>query len=370
MFYFDYTATSKPKKEILELYSKINESYWYNSETLYQEGMKVNAIVEEAKSRIRTNLNLVNNQNILFTSGATESNNTAIYGICNQHINNPKHIITSVMEHASVKNCFKDLENKGFNVDYIDVNNGIIDLNKLKSAITKDTILVSIMWVNNTMGAIEPIKDIINILKDYPRCKLHVDMVQGFSKIIPDFNLNYIDLITLSGHKLEGLKGTGLLIYKNNINLSFLHGGNQQYGIRPGTVDVAGAVCMTKTIELANKNVLDKYNDVLEKHTYLINKLKTINNIETNIAEKYSPYILSITYNSIKGETLLHMLEEKGIIVGVGSACHAHSKDLDESLLKTYKDKDKVINSIRISISYNTTYDELDYLINCLKEVY
>ena len=370
VIYFDYTATTKPSLELLELHQKINKEYWFNTETLYNEGIKGNALLEKSEKVVIDCLKLTNKR-VLFTSGATEANNTAIYGVCSNYYNAPKHIITSCIEHASVLKCFRDLENRGFKVTYLNVNKlGFIDLNELENAITNDTILVSIMWVNNIIGSIQPIKDIINIVKKHKRIKLHVDAVQGISKLEPDFDFNNLDLFTISGHKLHGLKGTGLLVYNDKVNLSFLHGGHQQRGIRPGTVDLAGAVVMAKTLKLALIDTVKKYSYVKDLNDYLIYKLKDKHYIILNHhTDNYSPYILSITFKKIRGETVLHFLEQKNILVGTGSACNSHSKDQEETILSVLDEPTLAINTIRVSLDFETTKNELDLLIKYIEEL-
>lgn len=369
MIYFDYTATTKPKKELLDLHSRISLEYWCNTEGMYIDGVKAHALLDKS-AKVITDTLKVKNKKVLFTSGATEANNTAIYGICSNYYNEPKHIITTYLEHASVLNVYKDLEKRGFKVTYLIPNKeGIIDVNELEKSITNDTVLVSIMWVNNIIGAIQPIDKIIEIIKKYPRLKLHVDAVQGYSKINPNFNFNDIDLLTLSGHKLEGIKGTGLLIYNDKLHLSFLKGGHQQDGIRPGTVDLAGCVVMAKTIQLSSSNVTEKYNDVLEKYNYLTRNLENENHLILNKSKYSSPYILSITFKNVKGETALHTLEKNNIFVGTGSACNSHSKDQEKTLIYTLDDETLAVNTIRISLSTYTTYEELDLLIKNIKTI-
>lgn len=363
MIYFDYAATTKPDPEIIKLHNKINQEYWYNSETLYEEGEKAKALYNEACNQIINTLKL-NNKKILFTSGATEANNTAIYGYLNKYYKEPKEIITTVFEHASTLNVYKDLEKKGFKVTYLKPDNkNIISLKELEDVINSNTVLLSIMWVNNVTGFIFPIKDIIEIKKKHPRLKLHVDMVQGFSKIEPDFNYNDIDFLTFSSHKLHGIKGSGLLIYPNNVELSFLQGGHQQDGIRPGTLDLAGAITTAKVIKQNNIDIKKRYNEVNKLHDYLINGLKNYDHLILNLKYHKSPYILNIVFKNLKGETALHSLDEKGIIVGTGSACNSSSKEQELSLIYTLDDASLAINSIRISLSEETTYQELDILI-------
>lgn len=367
MIYFDSTATTKPSDEILELYERISKEYWYNSETLYREGSRSNALYIKSKDVILSSLNL-KGFDVLFTSSATEANNTAIFGYLNNYKN--KHIITTYLEHASVLKVYQELEKQGFKVTYLKPkDDGSIDPMDIKNSITNDTILISVMWVNNIIGSIQPIKEIIDILKDHPKIKLHVDAVQGFGKIQPDFNFNDVDFLTISGHKLHGMKGTGLLVYKKNINLNFMRGGHGQGGLRPGTVDIAGCVCMAKVIQLNSKINLDTYKDINEKYLYLVNKLKTYPQLMVITPKIYSPYILNINFNNLRGETALHMLEADDIIVGTGSACNSSSEEAEPTLKYLLNETRKPINSIRISLDEDKTYEDLDKLLNSLKKV-
>lgn len=369
MIYFDYTATTKPKQELLDLHQKINLEYWCNTEGMYNYGVKSHALLDKSCKVVADTLHL-KNKKVLFTSGATEANNTAIYGTVYPYYNEPKHIITTYLEHASVLKVYQDLEKRGFKVTYLKPNqDGIISVDELANCITSETVLVSIMWVNNIIGSIQPLKEVIECVKKHPRIKLHVDGVQGFGKIVPDFNFNDIDLLTISGHKLEGLKGTGLLIYNDKMHLSFIKGGHQQDSIRPGTVDLAGCVVMAKTVQLANIGIENKYRNVLEKYNYLKSQLETLTHIILNTSVYSSPYILSITFKKVKGETVLHTLEASDIIVGTGSACNSHSKDQEKTLIYTLSDESLAINTIRISISEKTSFEDLDVLIKKIKEI-
>lgn len=370
MYYFDYTATTKPKEEILNLYNKISNEYWFNSETLYNLGKRSNDLITKSTSVILNSLNM-HNKKVLFTSGATEANNTAIYSVCNQYLTNPKHIITTYVEHSSVLNVYKDLEARGFKVTYlIPDSQGLINISDLENSITPDTCLVSIMWVNNVMGTIEPIDKIIPIIKKHKRIKFHVDATQGLTKIKPNFNFDDIDFITCSSHKLEGLKGSGALIYNANMFISFMHGGHQQEGMRPGTCDVAGIACLAKAIQLSNSNLDERYSYVNNLYKFLINELDQIDFLHVNrCINYYSPYIISITFKSLKGETALHALEKDEIIVGTGSACNSKTNKKESTLDFVLPPTLNPINSIRISLSYHTTMDEVTYLINKIKEL-
>ncbi len=371
MIYFDNASTTKPNPAIIDLYTKINHGYWYNESSTHQLGITSKTLLDRAITSICRTLNL-KNKKIVFTGSATEANNLAIYGICKQYVNQNNHIITSKVEHPSVLECFQDLEKQGFNVTYLDVDeNGIVDLEMLKNSLTKDTILVSIMWVNNIIGSVQPIKKIKEILKDYPRVKFHSDLVQGITKLVPDFDLNDLDLATFTAHKLHGLKGTAVLILNDKINLEKItKGGHQQNNMRGGTVDVAGAVCLAKTLEYENSKIDERLKIVNKLYNYLIDELSKLPYIIINNSKKeYSPYVLNFSLKSLKGETFMHYMEQYQIYLGYGSACNAKTKALENTLMAVYNDSLRASNAVRISLSADNTTNEVEYFIQRLKEI-
>ena len=370
MIYFDSTATTAPLKEVLETYQKINDIYWYNPSSMYNPASFVQTLITKASYSIKETLKLTN-KNIYYTSGATEANNLAIMGVCLPYNNKEKHIITTYIEHPSVYNVFKKLENMGFKVTYLKCESGIVDLNELKEALTKDTILVSTMWVNNIIGSINPIKDIIEVVKKYSHAKLHVDAVQGMTKIKADFNYNDIDLISMTFHKIEGLKGIGALAVNKNIKLEpLMMGGHQQDNIRPGTLDASLIVAASKTLRLGYENLYNHYNYVQKLYEYLIEKLEKISFVKINITDApYSPYVISISFDNIKGETAMHALEAADIYVGVGSACNEKTKTIERAIYAITLDNTRAINMIRISLSHHNTYQEIDILVNKIIEL-
>ena len=370
MIYFDWTATTKPLKEILDVFTKVQQEYWCNPSSPYTEGLKANTLLNNSTNVVKETLGL-KNHNVIFTSGATEGNNLAIYGICNNFIHMNKKIITTKIEHPSVLKPFQDLEKKGFEVIYLDVDsNGRINLKQLEEELNNETILVSIMWVNNIIGSIEPIKEVIQLVKKYNRCKLHIDATQGIGKIKPDFDFNEIDLITLSSHKIEGIKGTGILLSKANLNiLPLLNGSGQQFGIKPGTIDLAGAVTSAKALKLAITNQKDHYEKCLQLQKHLLNRLKTIEGIYINNPNNYSsPFINNISIVEHNSETVMHYLETKNIFVGIGSACNSKIKKPETTVFNTTHDELRATTSMRISLSYHNTLQEIDVLIQALKD--
>lgn len=370
MIYFDTAATTKPNQEVLDTYLKVNQQYWYNPSNLYKPALLAADLINQATKNIKELLGLTK-KDIIYTSGATEANNLAIRGLCNAYLNQNKEIITTEIEHPSVYNTIKEMESLGFKVTYLKCKNGAIDLEDLRKALTKDTILVSIMWVNNIIGSINNIKEIITIVKNYSHAKLHVDMVQGITKIKPDFDLNLIDLFTISLHKIEGLKGIGLLIKNQDMKfLPILYGGHQQDSIRPGTMDPALIVSAAKALRLNLKSQEENYQYVNNLYQYLSDELIKIPHLIINKKDgNYSPYILSISFKNLKGETAMHYLEQNDIYVGIGSACNEKTKNLERAILALDNDPTRAINMIRISLSVHNTKDEINLLINKINEI-
>jgi len=370
MIYFDNAATTKPKEEILKLYERVNNEFWYNESSSNAIGLSSKTLLDKASKKVLDILSLKNKQ-VIFTSSATEANNMAIYGICRKYINQNKHIITSKIEHPSVLSCFQDLERLGFRVTYLNVlSDGTVDLEELKKELSKDTILVSIMWVNNIIGSIQPIKKIKEILKDYPRVKFHSDLVQGIGKIKPDFSFNDLDLMTITAHKIEGIKGSAALITNQNLDFDpLIKGGHQQNEKRAGTVDVASAVCFAKALEIALIDLDKNYQVVKNLSTYMLNKLKDIPFITINTPFNSSGYVINFSHQSIRGETIMHYFEQFDIYVGIGSACNAKTRNLEPTLMATYHDEQRAINAVRISLSHSNTISEIDRFLEKLIEI-
>ena len=247
MKYFDYTATTQIDEEVLDTYINTSRKFFANSTSLHRLGEESNHMYEICKAGILNTLNS-KTHNAIFVSNATEANNIAILGEVRKH--KKGRIITTITEHPSVYNCIKSLE-KEYDVKYIDIkSDGSLNYDELECEMNEDTILVSVMWVNNIIGTINDIKKVIDIVKRYPKCKLHVDGVQGLCKVNMDFDINDIDLFTISAHKIYGPKGIGCLLFKNNMNLlPLLYGSNNQYKLKPGTLDVSLIASFYKAIK-------------------------------------------------------------------------------------------------------------------------
>lgn len=366
--YFDYTATTPVDDEVLNTYVNTTKKFFANTTSLHYLGEESKHMYEKCMNMIKDILN-VKHHNLVFTSNATEANNLAIFGICDKYKNSK--VISTKIEHPSVYNTMKMIE-KNHDVVYLDIkNDGRIDLNALKKEIDDNTILVSIMWVNNIIGTIQDIKEIIKICKKYPKCHLHVDCVQGICKVNPDFDFNDIDLFTFSTHKLYGPKGIGGLFYKDSIDLEKrIFGSTSQYSIKPGTLDVSliasSAKCFKKFYPLIEEN----RKDVKDKFLYLYNHLKDNDKITINTPlDNITYYILSLSIRGIKGETIVHALEQEKIYVSTGSSCSSKSNDIEKTIYALTKDEELARSSIRISLSFKTTYEEIDALIKALNKI-
>lgn len=363
--YFDYTATTPIDNEVLDTYVMIQKKYFANTTSLHLLGQKANNIYEQMKDEVRKILSV--DDEIIFTSNATEANNLAIFGVVD---GKKGKIITTKIEHPSVYNVYLELEKKGYEVKYLDVDeNGLINIKELEKEMSSEVLLVSIMWVNNIMGAIEPIKDIINVVKKYKHAKLHIDGVQGITKIKPDFDFNDIDLFTMSAHKFYGPKGIGLLLYKKNIDLSKrLYGSSSQNGIKPGTFDLGLVVCATKALK-KYMNLCDEHFEYVKKINEYLRSGITNNKIVINSSSKASPYIFNISIPNIKGETIVHMLEEKEMYVSTGSSCSSKLAKPEKTIYAISHSEEYARTTIRISLSFLTTYDEIDALLKVLNNL-
>ncbi|MET1014365.1 MAG: cysteine desulfurase family protein, partial [Paenisporosarcina sp.] len=233
--YLDHSATTKPRKEVLDAFVKVNEEYYGNPASIHEMGVEANALLERARSQIAGMLGTENHK-VIFTSGGTESNHFSITGVAKGLKSRGSHIITSKIEHPSVLETVKQLENDGFEIDYLDVNkDGIVSIEDLQSKLRKDTVLVSVMHINNEIGSIQPIAELAMHIKKYSRAIFHVDAIQSFGKYSVDFDSLGADIVSISGHKINGLKGTGIVAWKPELTfLPVLVGGGQEYGLRSG----------------------------------------------------------------------------------------------------------------------------------------
>ncbi len=369
MIYFDYASSTPLDKDVLSSYAKILDMYFANPSAIHKQGLESANLLEKSRSQIASILHIKEDE-IIFTSGASESNNLAIKGVAFKYKNRGKHLITSKVEHPSVLNVFKQLENDfGYEVTYLDVNqDGVVSLDELKKNIRKDTILVSLMHVNNETGSINDVELIGKYIKDnYPTCIFHCDDTQGFGKI--DCDYSNIDLISMSAHKIYGLKGSGLLIKKENINLEILiNGGEQEFGLRGGTSNFATIAALAKTIRLQFENKQKDYNYISNLNSYLREKVEDIDSVYINSPLSASPYILNISVMGIKNSIMSEYLSNKDICVSTTSACGSNHNVFSYVIEDMYPNTNRSNSAIRISFSKFNNKDEIDKLVDAIKE--
>lgn len=367
--YLDNSATTKPYKEVIEEIARAMEEYYGNPSSLHKIGLASEKKLTEAREFLAKTIN-TSKEEIYFTSGGSESNNLIIKGL----VKPGHHVITTVFEHHSVLMTYNELEREGVKVTHLNVDkNGQISLEELKNAICKDTVLVSIMHVNNEMGAIQDLEAIGRIIKENSsRAKFHVDAVQSYGKLDIDVKKMNIDLLTASSHKIHGPKGIGFSYIKKGIILrSLIIGGSQEGGFRGGTQNVPAIIGLKKAAEITFNNKEENNNHVEELKKYMVDRLGEIDNIRINspIGEEFSPYILNVSFNGIRAEVLLHLLEDNNIYVATGSACTSRTSAVKGSyVIKSLGlRKEEIESAIRFSFSKFNTKEEIDRVIEVLK---
>ena len=366
MIYLDYSATTPVNDSVLDTYVKVTKNYIGNPNSLHKLGLESSKLINDATRQIKKILD-IEEKEIIYTSGASEANNLAIFGVCRKYKNRGKHIITTRLEHSSVSECFNELEKEGFRVSYVEIDgDGRVKLDDLKSLICDDTILVSICAVNSEIGLMQDLDGIGNLLKKYPKVIFHSDITQAIGKV--KLNLWNVDMASMSSQKFYGMKGVGALLKNKNLEIEpIIYGGKSTTIYRSGTPATALIVSMSKALRLAYEDFEEKYAHVLELSNYLKQKLQLIDGIILNSTSCSLPHIVNISILNVKPETILHALEEDDIYISTQTACHK-AGDLSTSVLELTKNELYATHSIRISISYLTTKDEINQFIDVLKE--
>jgi cysteine desulfurase len=370
MIYLDNSATTKPFPEVVDSFVTVATKYFGNPSSLHELGMKAERLLTQSREQVAKLLGVKPGE-IIFTSGGTEANNFAIKGVALHYRHRGNHIITTAIEHPSVAEPYKQLEEIGFEVTYLPVNEkGIVNVDELAQAIRDNTILVSIMHVNNEIGSIQPIEKIGRFLKQYPKIIFHVDHVQGIGKVPLHLKEAHVDLCTMSAHKFHGLRGAGILYVRNGVRLSpLLAGGGQEMQLRSGTENVAAIVAMTKALRMS----LEKYEkqlayllDVKEKW---IKELQAIPDIQLNTPlDNSAPHIINFSLNGLKSEVFVHELAKQQIFVSTTSACSSKKRAPSKTLLAMGADQKRAESSIRISLSYENTLEEIPIVIQAIKD--
>ena len=381
--YLDNSATTRVYHEVVSLMNKIMLEDYANPSSVHLKGLEAEKYVKESKENIAGMLK-VKEKEIFFTSGGTESDNLSLIGTAFANQRKGKHLITTKIEHPAILNTVKYLKEQGFEIDYLSVNEfGIISLEELSSLIREDTILVSIMHTNNEVGALEPISEAGKLIKEKnPDCLFHVDAVQGFTKAEIYPKKQNVDLLSISGHKIHGPKGIGILYVNENVKIKPIsYGGGQQKGLRSGTLNTPGIAGIGLAAKLAERNLKENISRLYELKSYFLEKAVKLKNVEIKVngcplneegkfdVEKTAPHIINISVPGLRSEVLLHALEERGIYVSAGSACASHSKKESSTLKAMGKDAGIMDSALRLSMSEFTTGDELDTVLNTLEEI-
>lgn len=371
--YMDNAATTRVRDEVRDIMIKVMQEDYGNPSSKHTKGMQAEEYVDKAREIIAGTLKC-DRKNITFTSGGTEANNQALIGAALANERSGKHIVSTVIEHASVHEPLAFLESRGFEVTYLPVDSeGIVDAASLVEAVRPDTILVSVMYVNNEVGSIQDIAGLTAAAKEVNnKLIFHVDAIQAYGKMKINPKKLGIDLMSVSGHKFLGPKGSGFLYHADNVKfLPYIYGGGQEKGLRSGTENVPGIAGLGLACELAYKNIDEKTSNMRRVKQYLIDELSKmegayINANSAGSAELGAPHILSVSFEGVKSEVLLHAIAADGVYVSSGSACSSNHPGLSGTLKAIGVENKLVDSTIRLSFSYYTTMEEAEYTVKVL----
>lgn len=375
--YLDNSATTRCSDRACQLMVDLLTKDYGNPSSLHMKGIEAERFVETAKKKIAKTLRVLEKE-IIFTSGGTESNNLAIIGAAMANRRAGNHIITTSIEHASVENPMEFLKEQGFEITYLSVDeNGIISLEELEEAVTEQTILVSMMQVNNEIGAIEPVAEAAELIKKKnPDTLIHVDAIQSYGKMYIYPKKLGIDMLSVSGHKIHGPKGSGFLWVKEKTKLKpLILGGGQQKGMRSGTENVPAIAGLGEAAEEIYENLDEKRAHLYGLKQRFIDGIEKLEGTHVNgkTGEDSAPHIVSVSFEGIRSEVLLHSLEDRGIYVSSGSACssnnHAGKQKGSKTLRNIHLKENLLDSTLRFSFSVHTTEEEIDYALEVLGEL-
>ena len=371
--YLDNSATTRCYKEVAEIVAKTMTEDFGNPSAMHLKGVEAENYVKEAAKAIAKTLK-VQDKEIYFTSGGTESDNWALIGTALANHRQGKHMITTPFEHSAVSAPLAWLQEQGFEITVIPVDEeGNLDLKKLEEAIREDTILVSTMFVNNEMGAVVPVEEIGRIVHEKnPRTVYHVDAIQAYGKYKIYPKKMGIDLLAVSGHKIHGPKGVGFLYINEKAKVQpFILGGGQQKGMRSGTDNVPGIAGLGTAAKMIYQNLDENVEHMRELKLYFAKELETLEQVEINgpKPEEGAPHILNVSFLGVRSEVLLHSLEDMGIYVSAGSACSSHKRAGSSSLGALRLTPERKESAIRFSFCETTTKEEIDYTLEALKKL-
>lgn len=367
--YFDNAATTRVAPEVQAIVRKVMDMDYGNPSSRHQKGVDAGQYIKEAQEIIARTLK-AEPKEILFTSGGTESNNLALIGTALANQRRGKHIISTSIEHASVYNPLLFLQEQGFELTFLPVDSrGIVDKEAVSQAIRPDTILVSVMQVNNEIGAVEPIEELGRLIKSRnPNTLFHVDAIQAYGKMKLSPKRCNIDMMSVSGHKIHGPKGTGFLYVRDKVKLKpILFGGGQQHDLRPGTENVPGIAGLGQAARLIYTNHAEKIEQVRQVKNAFIRGVEKLDGIQNHSGE--APHIASISFEGVqRGEVLLHALEAKGVYCSSGSACSSNHPAISGTLKAIGLEEDLLNATLRFSFSVNSTLEEAEYAVRVIEE--
>ena len=368
MIYLDYAASTPVKKEVLDTFYDASIKYFANPNSSHKLGREAKNIIDECTRNIASNLK-VNKEEIIYTSGASESNNLVVKGICERYRNKGKHILLSALEHNSIIASATTMQEQGFEVELIPVNHdGLIDIETLKQMLRPDTILVSVCSVDSEIGLKQPIEEIGKLLKDYPNCVFHSDASQSIGKV--DIDYSNVDLVTITPHKFYGLPGISILIKKQNISLNpQINGGKSTTIYRSGTPELASIVACDKALSLALKNEKENYEYVSKLNKTIKDKLKKYKNITINSKESSIPFTINFSIKGIKSINIQNYLENEEIYVSTKTSC-CPIETPSKLVYALTSDKGLSTSSIRVSLSELTTEEEINIFLKEIDNLY
>lgn len=372
--YLDYAANTPVDERVMDVFKESTLKYFANPNSTHPLGKTVREEIDRATTHIlemlKTNCSLDKDMEIIYTSGASESNNLAIKGVANSYKEFGKHIITTFLEHSSVSSPITYLKEMGYDIDLLQIGeDGKVDLEHLKRLLRDDTILVSVCYVDSEVGTVQPIKEIADILKEYPNCKLHVDATQAIGKVKPDFK--GVDMISFTPHKFYGFNGFGALLKRKNVILEpIINGGASTTIYRSGTPVVGQIVAMEKALELNFKEYSSRYEKVLRLNEKIIENVVKLNDVYINTPDnKLNPFILNISIKGAKATEFKEMLENYGVCVSIKSACTVEITP-SRIVMSMTKDKKRALGTIRISLSHLTQEEEINEFLGIFENVY
>lgn len=368
MVYLDYAANSPVDEEVLDLFYDITKRYYANPNSIHKLGLETKQMIDDATNNIANNLNIESNE-IIYTSGASESNNLAVKGICERYKSNGKHIIVSTLEHNSIIAPAAAMQEIGFDVDVLPVlANGLVNIDELKKMIREDTILVSICSVDSEIGIRQPIEEIGKIVKEHPNCHFHTDASQAIGKVNIDFS--DVDLITITPHKFFGITGTGLLIKKKNVQLKpIINGGKSTTVYRAGTPELANIIALDKALDKALEHQEERIEYIKSLQEIIIEGLKKYSLVHINNTENSIPSTINISVKGVRSLDLAKRLEESDIYVSTKTSC-CPSESPSKLVYALTKDKSLASSSLRISLAHLTKQEEIKYFLDEFDKAY